>query len=112
MVSAWFQDCFVAWPAPSPRQPRVMTWIAMDSARDSPGPNTWLPAATVRFRSLRRAYDQVFLGATPVHCSPVNLDQYGRTVATCSVNGIDLGGWLVSNGLALDWPHLMSRDFR
>src|ERR1700675_6169 len=28
----------------------------------------------------------------------------GRTVATCSVGGVDLGEWLVRNGLALDWP--------
>jgi endonuclease YncB( thermonuclease family) len=39
-----------------------------------------------------------------VECTPVSLDQYGRTVATCSVNSVDLGDWLVSNGLALDWP--------
>jgi endonuclease YncB( thermonuclease family) len=37
-----------------------------------------------------------------VSCAPVSLDRYGRTVATCSVTGIDLGDWLVGNGLALD----------
>ena len=40
----------------------------------------------------------------PVACLPISLDQYGRTVATCSVGGADLGQWLVQNGLALDWP--------
>jgi endonuclease YncB( thermonuclease family) len=40
----------------------------------------------------------------PVSCTPISLDQYGRTVATCSVGGVDLGEWLVRNGLALDWP--------
>jgi endonuclease YncB( thermonuclease family) len=34
----------------------------------------------------------------------MNLDQYGRTVATCSAGGADLGEWLVRSGLALDWP--------
>ena len=34
----------------------------------------------------------------------MNLDQYGRTVATCSAGGADLGEWLVRNGFALDWP--------
>ncbi len=34
----------------------------------------------------------------------MSLDQYGRTVATCSVGGIDLADWLVRNGYALDWP--------
>lgn len=40
----------------------------------------------------------------PVKCAPVNLDQYGRTVAACSAGGADLAEWLVLNGLALDWP--------
>jgi endonuclease YncB( thermonuclease family) len=44
-----------------------------------------------------------FIARRPVNCVPLNLDQYGRTVATCSVGGIDLGEWLVRNGLALDW---------
>lgn len=45
-----------------------------------------------------------FIARRPVDCVPLNLDQYGRTVATCSVDGADLGEWLVRNGLALDWP--------
>jgi endonuclease YncB( thermonuclease family) len=40
----------------------------------------------------------------PVSCLPISLDRYGRTVATCSVDGADLGDWLVRSGLALDWP--------
>jgi endonuclease YncB( thermonuclease family) len=44
-----------------------------------------------------------FIARRPVNCVPVSLDQYGRTVATCSVGGADLGEWLVLNGLALDW---------
>jgi endonuclease YncB( thermonuclease family) len=45
-----------------------------------------------------------FVARRPVVCVPINLDRYGRTVATCSVDGADLGEWLVRNGLALDWP--------
>jgi endonuclease YncB( thermonuclease family) len=45
-----------------------------------------------------------FISKRPVSCIPISLDQYGRTVATCSVGGVDLGEWLVRNGLALDWP--------
>ena len=45
-----------------------------------------------------------FLNKRPVDCAPVSLDQYRRTVATCSVDGIDLADWLVRNGFALDWP--------
>jgi len=46
-----------------------------------------------------------FIARRPVSCTPISLDQYGRTVATCSVDVADLGQWLVSNGLALDWPN-------
>ena len=45
-----------------------------------------------------------FIARRPVNCMPMNLDQYGRTVATCSAGGADLGEWLVRNGFALDWP--------
>ncbi|WP_334539216.1 thermonuclease family protein [Bradyrhizobium sp. AZCC 1708] len=45
-----------------------------------------------------------FIARRPVSCSLVNLDPYGRVVATCSVGGTDLGEWLLRKGLALDWP--------
>jgi Staphylococcal nuclease homologue len=45
-----------------------------------------------------------FIARRPVSCNPINLDRCGRTVATCSVGGADLGEWLVRNGLAVDWP--------
>lgn len=45
-----------------------------------------------------------FIARRPVNCVPFSLDPYGRTVAICSVSGVDLGDWLVRNGLALDWP--------
>jgi endonuclease YncB( thermonuclease family) len=45
-----------------------------------------------------------FIARRPVDCSSVSLDQYGRTVAVCSIDGVDIAEWLVRNGLALDWP--------
>jgi endonuclease YncB( thermonuclease family) len=45
-----------------------------------------------------------FVAERPIDCTPLSQDQYGRTVARCSVAGLDLGEWLVRNGLALDWP--------
>src|ERR1700738_5661944 len=45
-----------------------------------------------------------FIARRQVNCLPITLDQYRRTVASCSVEGVDLGQWLVRNGLALDWP--------
>ncbi|HAO42987.1 MAG: nuclease [Afipia sp.] len=45
-----------------------------------------------------------YIARRPVNCVPLSFDQYGRTIAACSVDGVDLGEWLVRNGLALDWP--------
>jgi endonuclease YncB( thermonuclease family) len=45
-----------------------------------------------------------FIARRPVDWSPVSLDQYWRTVAVCSIDGVDIAEWLVRNGLALDWP--------
>ena len=52
-----------------------------------------------------------FIAGWPVNCLPISLDRYGRTVATCSVGGTDLGDWLVRNGLALDWPEYSKRKY-
>ncbi|WP_349626966.1 thermonuclease family protein [Bradyrhizobium sp. UFLA03-84] len=46
-----------------------------------------------------------FIAQRPVSCAPVSLDPYGRTVAACTVGGVDLGEWLVREGFALDWAH-------
>jgi endonuclease YncB( thermonuclease family) len=53
-----------------------------------------------------------FIARRPVDCSPVSLDQYGRTLAVCSIGGVDLAEWLVRNGLALDWPLYSKREVR
>jgi endonuclease YncB( thermonuclease family) len=45
-----------------------------------------------------------FIAHRPVSCVPASRDVYGRTVATCSVDSVDLGDWLVRTGLAFDWP--------
>jgi endonuclease YncB( thermonuclease family) len=52
-----------------------------------------------------------FIAGRPVSCLPISLDRYGRTVATCLVAGVDLGDWLVRNGLALDWPQYSKRKY-
>ena len=43
------------------------------------------------------------IGNAPVSCSPVEQDRYGRTVAVCSVRGVDLGEAIVRRGWALDY---------
>jgi endonuclease YncB( thermonuclease family) len=61
---------------------------------------------SLQYRCGARAANDLdaFIARRPVNCTPMNLDQYGRIVATCSADGADLGEWLVHNGLALDWP--------
>src|ERR1700742_5106601 len=61
---------------------------------------------SLQYRCGARAANEldIFIARRPVDCSPVNPDQYGRTVAVCSIDGVDLAEWLVRNGLALDWP--------
>jgi endonuclease YncB( thermonuclease family) len=44
------------------------------------------------------------IGGRPVSCEGVGQDQYRRVVAVCSIDGVDLGEWLVRAGLAFDWP--------
>lgn len=45
-----------------------------------------------------------FIATKTVSCMPQNLDEYGLTVAVCSVGDIDIADWLVRSGFALDWP--------
>jgi endonuclease YncB( thermonuclease family) len=44
------------------------------------------------------------IAGRPVNCEGVGRDQYGRTVAVCSIDGEDIAAWLVRAGLAFDWP--------
>lgn len=44
-----------------------------------------------------------WLGARSVSCSQLDTDRYGRAVSRCRVAGNDLGAWLVSRGLAVEY---------
>lgn len=47
------------------------------------------------------------LACRPVSASPRGgsaYDRYGRIVARCSANGVDIGGYMVSRGYAVRWP--------
>jgi endonuclease YncB( thermonuclease family) len=61
---------------------------------------------SVQYRCGAKAANELnaFIAERPVSCVPVDQDRYGRTVATCSVDRVDLAQWLVTNGLAFDWP--------
>lgn len=58
------------------------------------------------YRCGQKAADALaaFIASKPVSCLPQNLDRFGRTVATCFVEQVDIADWLVRSGLALDWP--------
>ena len=42
-----------------------------------------------------------FIGTSPMTCQEQGIDRYGRTIATCSVRGLDIGAWMVMQGWAL-----------
>lgn len=44
------------------------------------------------------------LDGAQVDCTAVDVDRYGRTVATCSLGGADVGRMLVRDGLAFAYP--------
>jgi endonuclease YncB( thermonuclease family) len=41
------------------------------------------------------------IGERRITCSGNEFDRYKRLVARCSLNGVDLGGWMVENGWAV-----------
>lgn len=52
-----------------------------------------------------------FIGRRPVTCIEVDRDRYKRSVAVCTVAGVDLADWLVRQGLALDWTKYSKGDY-
>jgi endonuclease YncB( thermonuclease family) len=51
------------------------------------------------------------IGMHTVTCMSQGTDRYGRIVATCSVNGVDLGHELVRKGWARDWPQYSQHTY-
>jgi endonuclease YncB( thermonuclease family) len=45
------------------------------------------------------------IGDDEVSCTPVDVDRYRRTVATCSVRGRDIGAEMTRQGMALAYYH-------
>ena len=53
------------------------------------------------------------IGGADINCTPVSAkpsggsayDRNHRIVARCSVNGTDLGDFMLAGGLAIVWPH-------
>jgi endonuclease YncB( thermonuclease family) len=75
-------------------------------------PDIWAcqaPARAMGPSAQRRAAQ---LASGPVGCLPVDNDRYGRIVARCTVNGVDIGGVLVREGLARSDPDYGNRYAR
>lgn len=50
------------------------------------------------------------IGRRSVSCVPRDIDRYGRTIAICSQDGIDLNSWMVREGWAVAYRQY-SRDY-
>lgn len=66
----------------------------------------WRCAQDIAFGLDARLANQV------VSCHPRGRDRYGRIVASCDVQGSDLGSWLVGQGLALDYTYYSRGAYR
>lgn len=44
-----------------------------------------------------------FIGTKTIRCEPRDVDPYGRTVALCRAGNVDVAGWLVRAGLAIEY---------
>lgn len=52
-----------------------------------------------------------FIERHVVACNQVDTDRNGRLVAVCSVNGVDIGKWLVRNGWAIDYARYSNGEY-
>ncbi|MDT8858241.1 thermonuclease family protein [Paracoccaceae bacterium Fryx2] len=50
------------------------------------------------------------IGRRSVGCVARDTDRYGRTIAVCSQNGVDLNGWMVAEGWAVAYQQY-SQDY-
>lgn len=67
-------------------------------------PNVWACSAQARATAARATERARHLAANGARCTVRNRDRYQRIVATCAVNGRDLGSILVREGLAINDP--------
>lgn len=79
----------------------------IDAGEDEPftrcrqRPNVWACSAQARATAARATERARHLAANGTRCTVQSRDRYQRIVATCTVNGRDLGSILVREGLAI-----------
>lgn len=79
---------------------------------DAPeGRQTCRDAVGRTYRCGQKAAHQLdeMIGARPVSCTPSGQDRYGRTLAYCTVAGVDINGEMVRSGWALAYRHYSLR---
>ena len=64
-------------------------------------PNVWACSPVARNTGSEAARRAQQMAAAGARCTMTGTDRYGRNVAVCTVNGQDLGGMLVREGLAI-----------
>ncbi len=52
------------------------------------------------------------IGRHTVSCDDRGRDRYGRQISVCQVAGVDLGGWLVEQGLAVEYRRYSQGQYR
>lgn len=52
-----------------------------------------------------------YLARRPVSCSALGEDRYGRTIGRCTVNGVDIEGWMVDRGWAMDYAKYSDGEY-
>jgi endonuclease YncB( thermonuclease family) len=63
-------------------------------------------------RVAANALDEFLAKARPLTCNVVDHDRNHRAVARCiRADGVDVAGWLVKNGFALDWPQYSKGEY-
>ncbi len=78
--------------------------LDIDAPRTSQRCNTAQGSSWDCGAKARQRMRDLIMDAQNVECYSTEQDVYGRHLATCDADGIDLGALLVEEGLA--WPHL------
>lgn len=70
---------------------------------DAPESSQWCTRHQTQYRCGREAAFALadLIGHHVVSCTKTTTDRYGRMVATCEVDGIDIGRWMVQQGHAI-----------
>lgn len=62
-----------------------------------------MAGGTINIGRAARDHLEALIGGRDVTCERMDVDRYGRTVARCSIDGLDLGAMMVADGWAWDY---------